>query len=194
MKKWNYCDSHTVHTNWISRQLHSKFDSLVYLTLLEVSNVTGCLPPCTYLEYRVLKKSLASWQVFETNLKYWIPADIQEGDPTGDAEHLPLPAGGDGGVGVHCGVLRWTPGLLVNMVGNPEARITHLNHNSFCPQWRSLVEPLGCSSASLSWTCGTLSRLLQPFFRLFANLWNLFWIDKLTFMNLWDGVEIIALS
>lgn len=130
MKKWNYCDSHTVHTNWIFRQLHSKFDSLVYLTLLEVSNVTGCLPPCTYLEYRVLKKSLASWQVFETNLKYWIPADIQEGDPTGDAEHLPLPAGGDGGVGVHCGVLRWTPGLLVNMVGNPEARIAHLNHNS----------------------------------------------------------------
>ena len=80
--------------------------------------------------------------------------------------------------------------------GKGKTRIAHLNHHYICPQWLSLVEPLGYSSASLSWTCGTLSRLLQAFFRLFSNLWNHFWIDKFfiifTGMNLWDGEEIIA--
>ena len=34
------------------RQLQAKFDSIKYLTLLEVSNMTGCYPPCLFDEYR----------------------------------------------------------------------------------------------------------------------------------------------
>ena len=54
----------------LSRQLHSKFDSLTFLTLLELSNLTGCLAPCTYMEYRVLKNSRVScyFEKIDTNL------------------------------------------------------------------------------------------------------------------------------
>ena len=58
-----YFDTHCANSNF--SQLHSKFDSLTYLTLLEVSNLTGCLAPCTYMEYRVLKKTTASSPSFE---------------------------------------------------------------------------------------------------------------------------------
>ena len=42
---------------------------------------------------------------------------------------------------------------IAHMVGNPEPgkiRIAHLDHDSFCPQWPSLAEPSGYSSASPS--------------------------------------------
>ena len=74
------------------------------------------------------------------------------------------------------------------MVGNPEARIAHLNHNSV-------------PSGGVWWNPWVVPRLLfhEPVGRCrdcrdrFSGSFQIFEM-KMTFMNLWDGVEIIALS
>ena len=96
--------------------MHSKFASLYTLTSLEVSNVTGCLPPCSYIEYRAQITSVisVSWDGFQ--MIQMFASGKQYGDPVAFEEHLALPAHGDRGSRLHRGVLgRWVwgnPGIV----------------------------------------------------------------------------------
>ena len=86
------------------RQIQAKFDSIKYLTLLEVSNMTGCYPPCLFDEYRyqlVSKVEVSKMAARQTS----VHSSGKAGDVSAHCvERVPLSTCGEGEAGLHTGI------------------------------------------------------------------------------------------
>ena len=113
------------------RKFEDLYNSIAEAIVPTITNITGCKPPCSYLEYRFNDDPIHLGVSMQ--FSFWINTFFQES--YGDF-----------------GFVLWnmSPNLVVE---------TTTTTTTLSPWWRSLVAPWVSSSVSLSWSFGIASSL-----------------------------------